>query len=182
MTPWSGQTASRTRTTRRLVRGAGAVHRCNLCIDRCRIWLGLRMPPALGTTVATCADAARSHRMGRPSRPSLQAASNSGRAKTRGTSMDTTSIVTSHPALAESEARLQGGGTCRRAASCPRAASTCAPPAGSLRSNRIRSTPSRNPTKVVQLWRLTSLLKKRDPRRPAAPAQRQHNQPRRKPR
>ena len=31
----------------------------------------------------------------------------------RGTSMDTTSIVTSHPALADSEARLQGAGTCR---------------------------------------------------------------------
>src|SRR4051794_131559 len=31
---------------------AGLIHRCNSSIDRCRIWLGQRMPRALGTTMA----------------------------------------------------------------------------------------------------------------------------------
>jgi hypothetical protein len=62
--------------------------------------------------------------------------------KTRGTTMDTTSIVTSRPALADGGAGLQGAGTCR-----PGTASTCA-----LSSiSQIRSTRPRNPTKVVRL-------------------------------
>jgi hypothetical protein len=56
--------------------------------------------------------------------------------------MDKTSIVASHPALADGGPRLPG----KRA------------------FGRIRSTQSLNPTKVVSLERLTSHLKKRDPR------------------
>lgn len=55
--------------------------------------------------------------------------------------MDTTSIVTSHPALADGEAGLQDAGTRRRGA-----ASTCALSS----TSQIRSTPSRNPTKVMR--------------------------------
>jgi hypothetical protein len=56
--------------------------------------------------------------------------------------MDTTSIVTSRPALADGEAGLPGTGTSR-----PSAASTCALSS----TSQIRSTPPRNPTKVVRL-------------------------------
>src|SRR4051812_5947698 len=62
--------------------------------------------------------------------------------KTRGTTMDTTSIVTSRPALADGGTGLQGAGTCR-----PGTASTCAPSS----TSQTHSTPSRNPTKVVRL-------------------------------
>ncbi|MCS3726417.1 hypothetical protein QUT09_22535 [Xanthomonas citri pv. citri] len=56
--------------------------------------------------------------------------------------MDTTSIVTSHPALADGETGLQDAGTRRRGT-----ASTCALSS----TSQIRSTPPRNPTKVMRL-------------------------------
>lgn len=61
--------------------GRRQVDRCNSSIDRCWIWLGLRMPSALGTTLATSPPCSASHRTGRSSRQNLKAATNSGRAQ-----------------------------------------------------------------------------------------------------
>jgi hypothetical protein len=89
-------------------RGHRVVDQCNSSIDQCRIWLGLRMPPALGTTLATSRRCGALVQEGAIVSPNLKPQSIAVEHKTRGTSMDTVSIVIAHPALAGRRGPIAG--------------------------------------------------------------------------
>jgi hypothetical protein len=61
--------------------GRRVIDQCNSSIDQCRIWLGLRMPPALGTTLEISRRCGAIVQDEAIVSPQPQAAINSGRAQ-----------------------------------------------------------------------------------------------------